>query len=85
MRNMEDDLIRDVYQRLGGIEAKIDDIKAIRTTAENAVTIANRAEQLAKTNDRSITNINANLKWGFGLIAAAVVPIGIFILGQVLR
>ena len=85
MRNMEDDLIRDVYQRLGGIEAKIDDIKAIRTTAENAVTIANRAEQLAKTNDRSITNINANLKWGFGLIAAAVVPIAIFILGQVLR
>lgn len=82
---MNDDLIRDVYQRLGGIEAKLDDIKSIRQTAEIANATAVRAEQKSDTNARAISSINANLKWGFGLIAGAIVPITIFILGQILN
>lgn len=82
---MDDDLIRDVYQRLGGIEAKIDDIKSIRLTAENAAVVANRAEQKSDVNTRNIDNINANLKWGFGIVITILVPIVIFILGQMLK
>lgn len=58
---MNDELIRDIYQRLGGIEAKIDDIKSIRTTADNAQAVANRAEQKADTNAKDIEEIREEM------------------------
>lgn len=71
---MNDELIRDIYQRLGGIEAKIDDVKSIRIVADNAQATANRAEQKSDTNAKNIEDIrgemaetkkeaNANKRW----------------------
>jgi len=76
---MNDELIRDIYQRLGGIEAKIDDVKSIRLVADNAQATANRAEQKADTNAKDIGDVreemaeakkeaNANKRWLIGTI-----------------
>lgn len=76
---MNDELIRDIYQRLGGIEAKIDDVKSIRLVADNAQATANRAEQKADTNAKDIDDVreemaeakkeaNANKRWLIGTI-----------------
>jgi len=80
---MNDELIRDIYQRLGGIEAKIDDVKSIRTTADNAQAVANRAEQKSDTNAKDIEDIreemaearkenSANRRWLIGTIIGMV-------------
>ena len=82
---MNDDLIRDIYQRLGGIEAKIDDVKSIRITADNAQATAQRAEQKSEANEKAISNLSATLKWGLGIGASAIVSLAIFILGQILN
>ena len=84
--SMNDDLIRDIYQRLGGIEAKIDDVKSIRITADNAQAIANRAEQKSDTNAKDIEDIrdeiaetkkeaNANKRWLIGTIITTVLAL----------
>jgi len=76
---MNDELIRDIYQRLGGIEAKIDDVKSIRIIADNAQTTANRAEQKSDNNAKVIEDIreemaeakkeaNGNKRWLIGTI-----------------
>lgn len=76
-------ILLDVYQRLGGIEAKIDDMKSIRTTADQAQATANRAEQKADTNAKDIEDIreemaeaqkenSANRRWLIGTIITTV-------------
>lgn len=80
---MNEELIRDIYQKLGGIEAKLDDIKSIRSTADNAQAVANRAEQKSDTNARDIEDIreemaearkenSANRRWLIGTIITTV-------------
>lgn len=87
----EQSILLDVYQRLGGIEAKIDDMKSIRTTADNAQTIANRAEQKADTNAKDIEDIReemaearkeaaTNKRWLVGTIITTVSAIIGFII-----
>lgn len=87
----EKSVLLDVYQRLGGIEAKIDDIKSIRQTADTAQATANRAEQKADTNAKDIEDIreemaearkeaDANKRWRIGLTITIVSAIvGTFI------
>lgn len=58
---MNDELIRDIYQRLGGIEAKIDDVKSIRITADNAQATAYRAEQKSDNNAKDIEDIRKDI------------------------
>ena len=84
--NDDQSILLDVYQRLGGIEAKIDDIKSIRSTADNAQATANRAEQKSDTNSKDIEEIrtemaetkkeaNANKRWLIGLIVTTVLTL----------
>lgn len=79
MKTDEQSVLLDVYQRLGGIEAKIDDIKSIRITAENAKIIAQRAEHKADNNMQGIEKIRekmfetrkeaiANRRWLIGTV-----------------
>lgn len=83
---MNDELIRDIYQRLGGIEAKIDDVKSIRITADNAQATAYRAEQKSDNNTKDIEGIreemaetkkeaNANKRWLIGTIITTVLTL----------
>lgn len=84
--NEEKSVLLDVYQRLGGIEAKIDDIKSIRSTADNAQATANRAEQKSDTNSKNIEEIrtemaetkkeaNVNRRWLIGMIVTTVLTL----------
>ena len=82
---MNDDLIRDVYERMGRMEAKLDDVRAIREKTDEALSTARKAEQATYNNSKDIEGLTATIKWGFGLIASAIVPIVIFILGQVVK
>lgn len=73
---MEDSLVRDIYQRLGGIEAKIDDFRTVRETANQADATANQALRLAESHEdalkemRSETNINR--RWLIGTVIGGV-------------
>ena len=74
---MEDrSVILDVYQRLGGIEAKIDDFRAVRETANQANATADQALLLGKRNETAIdemrTETNANRRWLIGTIAGSI-------------
>lgn len=82
---MNDDLIRDIYERLGGIQAKLDDVRAIRETAHTADKKASEALSKSEENARNLASINATMKWAIGLLTSAVVPIAIFIIGQILK
>ncbi len=82
---MNEDLIRDIYERMGRMEAKLDDVRAIRATSDEALATARKAEQATYNNRKDIEGLTATIKWGFGLVAGAIVPIVIFILGQVLN
>lgn len=70
---MDDTLERDIYHRLGGIEAKIDDFRAVREIASQADATANQALQLSKRNEAEIqemrTETSNNRRW---LISAIV-------------
>lgn len=79
-------ILLDVYQRLGGIEAKIDDVKSIRITADNAQTTAYRAEQKSENNAKDIEEIRkdivdsrkeseANKRWLIGMAVTTALTI----------
>lgn len=76
---MNDELIRDIYQRLGGIEAKVDDIRAIRNTANDAHATAERALQVAERAEEAIEGIRTdqsnNRRWLIGLVVSTVFSI----------
>lgn len=76
---MEDSLVRDIYQRLGGIEAKIDDFRTVRETANQANATADQALTLGQRNEAELkemrTETNANRRWLIGTIIAAAFSI----------
>lgn len=84
-------VLLDVYQRLGGIEAKIDDVKSIRVIADNAQATASRAEHKSDTNAKDIEDIrdeitetrkeaNDNKRWLIGTaITTLLTVVGLII------
>ncbi|WP_427110851.1 hypothetical protein [Lysinibacillus xylanilyticus] len=84
-------VLLDVYQRLGGIEAKIDDVKSIRVTADDAKSTAQRAEQKSDANGVDIKEIRSeiadsrkesanNKRWLIGtIITTALTVVGLAI------
>lgn len=80
---MDDNLTRDIYERLGGIEAKLDDVRQIRDTANRAEKEAEIAHRQSKVNSKDLEKLTGTIKWGFGLIVAVVIPISIAVLNLV--
>lgn len=76
---MQDDLVRDIYERLGGIQAKLDDVRAIRDTADAAQLGAKEALLKAESNARAIEKLEATNKWAIGIM----IPVALFILGYI--
>lgn len=80
---MEDrSVILDVYQRLGGIEAKIDDFRTVRETANQADATANQALRLAESHEDALKEMrsetNNNRRWLIGtIITAAFSVVGV--------
>lgn len=54
---MNEELIRDIYERMGRMEAKLDDVRQIRVTADNAQRLAERAIQRTETTERDIERL----------------------------
>lgn len=84
-------VLLDVYQRLGKIEAKVDDVKSIRITADDAKSTAQRAEQKSDANSLGIREIRTELadsrkesannkRWLIGTIITTAISIGGLIL-----
>ena len=73
---MEDNLERDIYHRLGGIEAKLDDVRAIRQTANDAEATATQALRMAESHEDELKEMrqegNANRRWLIGTIAGSI-------------
>ena len=73
---MEDNLERDIYHRLGGIEAKLDDVRAIRQTANDAEATAAQALRMAESHEDELKEMrqegNANRRWLIGTIAGSI-------------
>lgn len=74
--NDDQSVLLDVYQRLGGIEAKIDDFRTIRETANQASATAEQALTLGQRNEAELkdmrTETNNNRRWLIGTIITAV-------------
>ncbi|EAZ87183.1 hypothetical protein BB14905_02225 [Bacillus sp. B14905] len=70
---MGDELIRNIYERLGGIEAKIDDIRDIRQTADNAKDIAEEALASTKNAHHRLNKIDKIVWWVSTTIIGAVI------------
>ena len=66
----------DVYQRLGGIEAKIDDVRQIRKTATEADAKADKALLLSEQNAEEIDGMKSEAvvqrRWLIGTVAGGV-------------
>lgn len=77
--NDDQSVVRDVYQRLGGIEAKIDDFRTVRETANQANATADQALALGQRNEAEIkemrTETNNNRRWLIGTIITAAFSI----------
>ncbi|MCL1701638.1 hemolysin XhlA family protein [Lysinibacillus sp. Bpr_S20] len=70
---MGDELVRNIYERLGGIEAKIDDIRDIRQTADNAKDIAEEALASTKSAHHRLNKIDKIVWWASTTIIGAVI------------
>lgn len=81
MAHEDNNVMLNIYERLGGIDAKLDNVNAIKKTADNAYEIANRAEQKADDAQEDIKALTATMKWGIGICASSIVTLGIFVLG----
>lgn len=79
---MGEELVRDVYERLGRIEAKVDDVKGIRMTAENAEDIATKAYESSKSAHHRIDKIDKIIYWASTTIIGAII---LALLGLVLK
>lgn len=80
--NDDQSVLLDVYQRLGGIEAKIDDFRTIRETANQASVTAEQALTLSQRNEAELkdmrTETNNNRRWLIGtIITAAFSVVGV--------
>ncbi|WP_299516448.1 hemolysin XhlA family protein [uncultured Rummeliibacillus sp.] len=81
----ENKLMLDIYERLGGIDAKLDNVNAIKQTADDALKIANRADLKADDAQEDISKLTSTLKWGLGICASAIITIIVFVLGIVIK
>lgn len=74
--NDDQSVLLDVYQRLGGIEAKIDDFRTIRETANQASATAEQALTLGQRNEAELkdmrTETNNNRRWLIGTVIGGV-------------
>lgn len=74
--NEDQSVLLDVYQRLGGIEAKIDDFRAVRETANQANATADQALTLGQRNETAInemrTETSTNRRWLVATIAGSI-------------
>lgn len=69
----------EIFERLGSIEAKIDNINSIRDVAYDADKKAEQAVSQASNNMSHITRLENNFKWAVGLIVSIVVPIAVIV------
>jgi len=78
---MEDDNKQfiEIYERLGSIEAKIDDIRGVREVAYQADRKAEQSLTLAETNAQHISRLENNFKWVFGLLASVLTPVALIV------
>ncbi|WP_336638375.1 hypothetical protein [Lysinibacillus fusiformis] len=69
-------VLLDVYERLGGIDAKIDDFRTIRETANRAEATAEQALSLSQRNEAELkdmrTETNNNRRWLIGTVIGGV-------------
>ncbi|WP_346234484.1 hemolysin XhlA family protein [Lysinibacillus telephonicus] len=70
---MGEDLVRNIYERLGAIEAKIDDVRDIRLTAENAEDIATKALESTKSAHHRLDKIDKIIWWVSTTVIGAVI------------
>ncbi|WP_421663382.1 hemolysin XhlA family protein [Lysinibacillus telephonicus] len=70
---MGEDLVRNIYERLGAIEAKIDDVRDIRLTAENAEDIASKALESTKSAHHRLDKIDRIIWWVSTTVIGAVI------------
>lgn len=72
-------VLLDVYERLGGIDAKIDDFRTIRETANQASATAEQALTLGQRNESAIkdmqTETNTNRRWLIGTVVGGVLSV----------
>lgn len=80
---MNEEILRDLYERMGRLEAKIDDIRTIRETADNAFRLAEKAMFKAEDNENDINKLASTLKWTTGTILTVLVPLVLFVLGKI--
>lgn len=75
----EENVLLDVYQRLGSIEAKVDDVREIRDKANEANTVANKALQIAERVEEEVDEMQAeqtnNRRWLVGIIVSTIFSI----------
>lgn len=70
---MGEELVRNIYERLGGIEAKIDDIRDIRITADIAKDIAEESLASTKSAHKRLDKIDKIIWWASTTIIGAVI------------
>lgn len=70
----------EIYERLGSIEAKIDDIRGIRDLAHSAEKQASTASSLAVSNLEHIRRLENNFKWLFGVVVSVMTPILVIVI-----
>ena len=66
-------VLTDIRERLVRVETKIDGMRDIRETAENAEKTANEAIQSAKTAHHRIDDISDNQKWLWRTVIGSVI------------
>ena len=79
---MNEDILRDLYERMGRLEAKIDDVRSIRETADNAFRLAEKAIHMGEDNKNDIDKLSSTIKWAIGTIATILIPIVLFVLDK---
>lgn len=76
MQTPDQSILLDVYQRLGGIEAKIDDVRQIRKTATEADAKADRALLLSEQNAEEISDMKSDAvtqkRWIIGVVVGGI-------------
>jgi len=80
---MNEEILRDLYERMGRLEAKIDDVRSIRETADSAFRLAEKAMIKAEDNESDINKLASTLKWTTGTILTALIPLVLFVLGKI--
>lgn len=70
----------EIYERLGRIEAKIDDIASIRDMTVKTDRKVEQALAMADSNQEHIRRLENNMKWLFGILVSVVTPLAVIII-----